>query len=94
MPLVTKILLVYLPSTISIVGTGLRLSASRAFGTIVAAGIVAGTPGLGSQMFLAESSANYVRTFSYVVVMGIVGTSVYAIFSAIERKFVVWRVTV
>ncbi len=92
MPMVSKIAFVYLPSTISIVGTGLRLSASRAFGTVIAAGIVAGTPGLGSKLFLAEAAANYPRVFSYVFVMGIAGTLIYGIFSAIEKRLFVWRV--
>ena len=94
LPLDKKIFLMYLPSTISIAGTGLRLSASRAFGTIIAAGIVAGTPGLGSALLMAEANANYPRVFSYVVVMGITGAAIYAGFTALERKLVVWRVSV
>jgi len=94
MPAYSRILFLYLPSTISITGTGIRLSASRAFGTIIAAGILAGTPGLGSSLLLAESSANYPRVFSYVIVMGITGSLIYNIFGKIEKKFVHWRVSI
>lgn len=90
----SKIMLLYLPSTISIAGTGLRLSASRAFGTVIAAGIVAGTPGLGSALLMAEANANYPRVFSYVVVMGIAGAAIYAGFTQLEKKLVLWRVSV
>ena len=94
LPWVNKIFLLYLPSTISIAGTGLRLSASRAFGTIVAAGIVAGTPGIGSSLLIAESNANYPRVFSYVLIMGVVGTVIYSLFTSLEKKLVHWRIAV
>lgn len=90
----SKIVYLYLPSTTSIVGTGLRLSATQAFGTVVAAGIVAGTPGLGSALLLAESSANYPRVFSYVFVMGVLGSLIYSLFNRTENKLIRWRVSV
>jgi ABC-type nitrate/sulfonate/bicarbonate transport system permease component len=93
-PALSKVLLIYLPSAIPIFGTGIRLSASRAFGTVIAAGIVGGTPGLGSKLYLAEAAGNYPRTFSYVLIMGIMGVGIYSLFSMIERKFFVWRVAV
>ena len=82
---------VYIPSTVSALGTGLRLSANRAFGTVIAAGLVAGTPGLGLGLLLAQSSANYPRVFSYVFVMGIFGTLIYNLFTKIEKAFVKWK---
>jgi len=90
----SKIIYLYLPSTTSIVGTGLRLSATQAFGTVVAAGIVAGTPGLGSALLLAESSANYPRVFSYVFVMGVIGSLIYSLFNRTENRLIHWRVSV
>ena len=82
---------VYIPSTVSALGTGLRLSANRAFGTVIAAGLVAGTPGLGLGLLMAQSSANYPRVFSYVFVMGIFGTLIYNIFTKMEKAFVKWK---
>jgi len=79
---------------ISILGTGMRLSASRAFGTVVAAGIITGSPGLGSAMGAAAASTNYPRVFSYVLVMGIVGTFIYSGFSFFENRLFRWRSTV
>jgi ABC-type nitrate/sulfonate/bicarbonate transport system permease component len=94
LPVISKLLFIYLPSTVSILSTGIRLAASRAFGTVIAAGIVAGTPGLGAQLYLAESSANYERTFSYVLVMGLMGAGIYSATSKLERRFIFWRVLV
>ena len=74
--------------------TGFRLSASRAFGTVIASGIIIGTPGLGRDLLFAESNAEYERVFSYVIVLGIVGTSIYSTFNIIESKFIHWRVNV
>lgn len=90
----SRIFNIYLPSLISVVSTGFRLSASRAFGTVIAAGIIIGTPGLGRDLAFAEANAEYERVFSYVIVMGIFGTLIYSLFNLLERKFVRWRVTV
>jgi ABC-type nitrate/sulfonate/bicarbonate transport system permease component len=89
-----RIRYLYLPSTLSILGTGMRLSASRAFGTVVAAGLITGAPGLGSALGFANSSSNYPRVFSYVIVMGTVGVLIYSAFTLIENKFFHWRRTV
>jgi ABC-type nitrate/sulfonate/bicarbonate transport system permease component len=94
LPVRDQVGLMYLPSAVAIAGTGLRLSASRAFGTIIAAGLVAGTPGLGLDLLMAESAANYPRMFSYVIVMGFAGSAIYSIFTKLERKLVHWRVAV
>lgn len=94
LPFQDRLGLMYLPSAVAIAGTGLRLSASRAFGTIIAAGLVAGTPGLGLGLLMAESSANYPKMFAYVLVMGFTGSYIYSIFTVLERKLVHWRVAI
>lgn len=89
-----RILFLYLPSMISTLGSGMRLSASRAFGTVVAAGIITGSPGLGSAMGAAAASANYPRVFSYVLTMGIIGSLIYSGFTRIENQLFRWRASV
>lgn len=91
---VNKIFYLYLPSTVSLLGTGIRLSANRAFGTVVTAGIVAGTPGLGARLFFAETNGDHPRVFSYVLVMGILGVAIYSTFTRIEKRLFIWRVSV
>ena len=88
----SRIFSIYLPSLISVVSTGFRLSASRAFGTVIASGIIIGTPGIGRDLLFAEANAEYERVFSYVIVMGIAGTLIYTLFNLIERRFIHWRV--
>jgi ABC-type nitrate/sulfonate/bicarbonate transport system permease component len=89
-----RILILYLPSMISTLGSAMRLAGARAFGTVVAAGIIVGGPGLGSALGLAASSANYSRVFSYAITMGIIGVLIYSGFTYLENKFFRWRTTV
>ncbi|CAB4534902.1 unannotated protein [freshwater metagenome] len=94
LPRMVQVLFLYLPSTVSLLGTGMRLCASRAFGTVVAAGIVAGTPGLGSRLYLAQANADTNRVFSYVFVMGITGVLIYSSFTIVEKRLFKWKVSV
>lgn len=93
LPRKAQVFYLYLPSTVSLLGTGMRLCASRAFGTVVAAGIVAGTPGLGSRLYLAQANADTNRVFSYVFVMGITGVLIYSSFTAVEKRLFKWKVS-
>ena len=88
----SRIYSIYLPSLISVVSTGFRLTASRAFGTVIASGIIIGTPGIGRDLLYAGANAEYERVFSYVIVMGVIGTLLYSLFNFIERRFIRWRV--
>lgn len=94
LPKSTKVFLLYLPSTVLLLGTGMRLCASRAFGTVVTAGIVAGTPGLGAQLLMAQTNYEINRVFAYVFVMGITGVSIYSVFTRIEKSLFKWKVLV
>jgi ABC-type nitrate/sulfonate/bicarbonate transport system permease component len=94
LPRFAQFFYLYLPSTVSFLGTGIRLSASRAFGTVVVAGIVAGTPGLGARLYLAQANSDINRVFAYVFIMGITGVLIYALFSQIESRLVKWKVLV
>lgn len=94
LPRSTKIVLLYLPSTVALLGTGMRLCASRAFGTVVTAGIVAGTPGLGARLHMAQTNSEIEQVFAYVIVMGLTGVVIYNVFTLIEKRLVKWRVLV
>jgi len=86
-PLISQVTKVYVPSALSLLGTGLLLSADLAFGTVVLSGVLAGTPGLGSALLQAESTGHIVRVFSYVFVMGIIGNLIYVFMSRVENLF-------
>lgn len=75
---------VYLPHALTSIGTGLRITSVIAYGTVVACGVTAGTPGFGSSLLLAEESASYIRVFSYVIVLGITGLALNSFFTKVE----------
>ena len=89
-----RILILFLPSMISTLGSAMRLAGARAFGTVIAAGIIVGGPGLGSAMGEAASGGNYLRIFSYAITMGIIGVLIYSGFTYLENKLFRWRTTV
>jgi NitT/TauT family transport system permease protein len=64
---------VYLPSIFKSLSTGFKFTSTIAFGTVIAAGLAVGTPGFGSSLLIAETSANIQRVFSYVFVSGFTG---------------------
>jgi ABC-type nitrate/sulfonate/bicarbonate transport system permease component len=76
---------IYLPAAISNIALGLRLTAVIAYGTVVACGVAAGTPGIGSALLLAEESASHERIFSYVIVMGLTGLILNNLVTQVEQ---------
>ncbi len=94
LPQYAQIFFLYLPSTISLLGTGMRLSASRAFGTAVTAGIVAGTPGLGARLYMAQANSDVNRVFAYVFAMGFTGVVIYSLFTRLENRLFKWKISV
>jgi ABC-type nitrate/sulfonate/bicarbonate transport system permease component len=94
LPKITRVFLLYLPSTVALLGTGMRLCASRAFGTVVTAGIVAGTPGLGARLYMAQTNSEIEEVFAYVFVMGVTGVCIYSAFTYLENRLFKWKVLV
>ena len=86
-----NLLFVSLPSASILVLTGLRLSASRAYGTVVLAGVIAGTPGIGYQIALARLTADSSVMLAYALVAGIIGVVMFYGFSAVEKMAIRWR---
>jgi ABC-type nitrate/sulfonate/bicarbonate transport system permease component len=86
LPIKARIFKVYVPSGFVLLSSGLRLAAELSFGTVVLCGIFMGTPGLGSELYQAESNGNVIQVFSYVVVLGAVGVVLNYLFGKIESK--------
>lgn len=86
-----NLLFVSLPSASILVLTGLRLSASRAYGAVVLAGVIAGTPGIGYQIALARLTADSSVMLAYALVAGVIGVVLFYGFSAVEKIAIRWR---
>jgi ABC-type nitrate/sulfonate/bicarbonate transport system permease component len=88
-----RVFFLFVPSAAILVTTGLRLSATRAYGTVVLAGVLAGTPGIGAQIGLARLSSDPAPILAYALVAGVIGVVFFSVFSAIERFAAHWVVS-
>ena len=87
LPWHVKVGRVYIPSLMTILGSGAILAGDLAFVSVVFSGILAGTPGIGSAFLRAEVTGDVVRVFSYVIVMGLTGSLIYHSLLYLERVF-------
>jgi NitT/TauT family transport system permease protein len=61
-------------------------------GSVIAEIVAAGNSGIGHVMLIAGSDFNVPLVFGALVVVGAMGTLMYAIFAAFERRFTGWSV--
>lgn len=83
--------LLVLPSALPSVATGLRVSATIALVLAVAASLVGGGPGLGSQIANASQSGAGDRMWALILVTGLLGLLVTATFTKIEAYALRWH---
>jgi NitT/TauT family transport system permease protein len=70
----------------------LKIAITLAFVGSVIAEIVAGNAGIGNVMLVASSSFNVPLVFAALIVVGIMGVGMYAIFAMLETRFTGWSV--
>ena len=81
-----------LPSALPYVMTGLRLAASVALILAVTAEMVIGNPGLGTLITLSRSTpGDAAGLYAFVVVAGLLGVTINAVFRLIERRVLHWH---
>ncbi len=88
---IRKFLLIQFPAASSIILTGARLSIGLAYGAVVLAGLLAGTPGLGRDISLASFAGETASVLAYTVVAAFAGLAMFWLLQAIENRIVVWR---
>ncbi|GAA2787485.1 ABC transporter permease [Crossiella cryophila] len=79
------------PSALPYVLTGVRLGASVALVLAVTGELVIGSPGLGRQIALAQSSGAIATLYALVLVTGLVGMLLNLVFRAVERRVLAWH---
>ncbi|WP_237105826.1 ABC transporter permease [Nonomuraea sp. MG754425] len=79
------------PSALPYVMTGLRLAAAVAFILAVTAELVIGSPGLGAEIQVAQSSGAVSSVYALIVVAGLVGIAVNAAVRLLERRVLAWH---
>lgn len=77
-----EFLLVKLPSSAVFVLSGLQISASRAYGTVILCGLLIGGPGIGKALSQANDNADFEGIFAYGFIVSVIGV---VIFSALAR---------
>ena len=90
---VAKFFLIELPQSFKLTITGIQLSASRAYGTVILGGLFIGTPGLGRSLAWARETADYGAMFSYGLLLALLGVLIYELLLNLEnRVLTVWGI--
>lgn len=87
----TRLRRVVLPSCAPYLATGVRISASVALILVVTGEYVVGVPGLGREVFVAQSGGAYDRMYALIVAAGLLGLVVNMGFHAAERRVLFWH---
>lgn len=90
LPWTARLRWVILPSAAAHILTGARVAATLALILAVTAELVAGSPGLGQNIALAQSGNDPEAMYAYVVVIGLLGVAVNAGLRQLERRTLSW----
>lgn len=81
-----------IPRSLPFFFASLKIAITLAFVGTVIAEIVAGDSGIGNVMLVASSNFNVPLVFAALVVVGIMGAGMYAIFDSLDRRTTGWAV--
>lgn len=79
------------PTTLPYLLTGLRLAAAIALILEITGELVIGSPGLGRQILVAQSSGAAAKIYALVVVTGLIGVLVNLVARTAERRILRWH---
>jgi len=88
---VTQVRHVIWPTALPYVMTGFRLAATVALVLAITAELVIGSPGLGKEIAVAQSSGAVSLMYALVIVTGVLGVLVNIFARAVERRFLAWH---
>ena len=80
-----------LPTMAPYLATGLRLSAAVALILVITGEYIVGVPGVGREVFAAQSAGAYQRMYALIVAAGLLGLGVNALLQALERRVLHWH---
>lgn len=90
----TQVRTVIWPTALPFVMTGFRLAASVALILEITGELIIGTPGLGRQIGIAQSSGAVEIMYALVIVTGLLGVAMNAMARAAERRVLRWHPSV
>lgn len=82
------------PTTLPYAATGVRLAASVALILTITGELVIGSPGLGKEIAVAQSSAAIPQMYALVVVTGLIGVLANMVTRGAERRVLAWHPSV
>ncbi|MCU4673293.1 ABC transporter permease [Microbacterium fluvii] len=82
------------PTTLPYLMTGIRLAATVALVLAITSELIIGTPGLGKQIGLAQSSGDVVSMYALIIATGLIGVAINLIARFVERKVLGWHTSV
>lgn len=82
---------VYLPAISPYILTGIKFAASLSLIVAVTVELIAGTPGLGYRVLIAQHSANYGQMYLDIMISGLIGYAGYMATSHLERWSLRWH---
>jgi ABC-type nitrate/sulfonate/bicarbonate transport system permease component len=88
-----KLVTVVLPSTLPFAATGLRLAAAIALIVAVTVELVAGAPGIGRTIYVAQTGNDLAQMYAYALVAGLLGVALNTVFARAERAVLHWHPT-
>jgi len=88
---VTRVRRLDWPSALPYTMTGLRLAASIALILEITGELLIGSPGIGRLIFVAQASAAVPTMYALVVVAGLLGLGMTAVFRAAQRRTMHWH---
>jgi ABC-type nitrate/sulfonate/bicarbonate transport system permease component len=83
---------VVVPSALPYIATGLRIASAIALISTISVELLVGVPGLGSAIATAESGGDMPKMYALIIAAGVLGFSVQAAFSIVERRVLRWSV--
>jgi NitT/TauT family transport system permease protein len=86
------VLKIGMPRSLPYFFASLKIAITLSFVGTVIAEIVAGNTGIGNVMLIAGSNFNVPLVFAALLVVGVMGIGMYAIFAALETRFAGWSV--
>jgi NitT/TauT family transport system permease protein len=81
-----------IPRSLPFFFASLKIAITLAFVGSVIAEIVAGNSGIGNVMLIASSNFNVPLVFAALIVVGVMGVGMYAIFDFFERRMTSWSI--
>jgi len=82
------------PTVLPYLMTGIRLSASVALILAITGELIIGSPGLGKEIAVAQSSNALDKMYALVIVTGVLGTLVNIGVRTVERRLLRWHISV